>query len=99
MTTRRNFVTLIVGVTSAVATGAPSASRLSWFKRLDPKREIVVNLPRGNWEVLAELLRKQLVDQGLPVTERELSKRLLRRIERVLAEANIDGPLSVAVTA
>ena len=99
MTTRRNFVTLIVGLASAVATGAPSASRLSWFKRLDPKREIVVNLPRGNWEVLAELLRIQLGDQSLPVAERELSKGVLCKIERVLAEAKIDGPLSVAVIA
>ena len=99
MTTRRNFVTLIVGLASAVATGAPSASRLSWFKRLDPKREIVVNLPRGNWEVLAELLREQLADQGLSDTEHELSRRVLCKIERVLAEAKIDGPLLVAVIA
>jgi hypothetical protein len=99
MTSRRNFVTVVVGLASGVATGAPLASPLSWFKPLEPKREIVVNLPRGNWEVLAELLRKQLADQGLPVTERELSKAVLCKIEGVLAETKIDGPLSVAVIA
>jgi hypothetical protein len=101
MTTRRNFFTVLVGLASAVPAEAPLPSRLSWFKRLEPKREIVVNLPRGNWEVLAELLRKQLVDQGLPVTERELSKRVLWKIERILAAVNIDGPgpVSVAVIA
>lgn len=99
MTTRRSFFTVVVGLASAVAAEAPLPSPLSWFKRLEPKREIVVNLPRGNWEVLAELLRKQLVDQGLPVAERELSKRVLWKIERILAEANIDGPVAVAVIA
>jgi len=97
MITRRNFVSVVVGLASVVATGAPLAGPLSWFKRLEPKRKIVVNLPRGNWEVLAELLREQLADRGLPVTERELSKGVLCKIERVLAEARVDGPLSVAV--
>jgi hypothetical protein len=99
MTTRRNFVTAVAGLASAVATEAPLASPLPWFKRLEPKREVVVNLPRGNWEVLAELLRRELADQGLPVTERELSKGVLCKIERVLAEAEIDGSLSIAVMA
>jgi hypothetical protein len=99
MTTRRNFVTVVVGLASTVATGAPLASPLSWFKRLEPKRKIVVNLPRGNWEVLAELLREQLAAPGLPVTERELSTGVLCKIERVLAGAKIDGPLAVVVIA
>jgi hypothetical protein len=99
MTTRRNFVTVVVGLASAVAAEAPLASPLSWFKRLEPKRKVVVNLPRGNWEVLAELLRKQIADQGLPDMDRELSKGVLCKIERVLAETKIDGPLSVAVMA
>ena len=99
MHTRRSFVTVVVGLASAVVAGAPLTNPLSWLKRLEPKRKIVVNLPRGNWEVLAELLREQLADQGLSDTEHELSRGVLCKIERVLAEAKIDGPLLVAVIA
>jgi len=101
MTTRRKFFAVVAGLVSAVATKTAWANPSSWFKPVKPERrvEVVINLPRSNWNVLAELLRKQLAGQGGPITDCELTEGILRRIERALAEPENKDPLSVTAMA
>jgi hypothetical protein len=100
MPTRRNLFVIVAGVVAAVATKAPWTDPFSWFKPLKPERkiEIVINLPRSHWNLMAELFRKQLAGEGSPIIDRELTEGILRKIERVLAKPESDGPLSIEVT-
>jgi hypothetical protein len=100
MPTRRNLFAIVAGVVPAIATKAAWTNPLSWFKSVKPERqvEVTINLPRSHWDLIAELLRKQLAGEGSPITDRKLTEGILRKIERVLAEPETDGPLSVEAT-
>ena len=100
MPTRRNLFVIVAGVVSTVATKAAWTNPFSWFRPLRPERkiEIVINLPRSHWNLIAELFRKQLAGEGSPIIDRELTEGILRKIERVLAEPERDGPLSIQAT-
>jgi len=100
MPTRRNLFVIVAGVVSTVATKAAWTNPFSWFRPLTPERkiEIVINLPRSHWNLIAELFRKQLAGEGSPVIDRELTEGILRKIERGLAEPERDGPLSIQAT-
>lgn len=100
MPTRRNLFVILAGLVSTVATRAAWTNPFSWFGPLKPERkvEIVINLPRGHWHLIAELLRKQLAGEGSPIIDRELTEGVLGKIERVLAEPERDGPLSIEAT-
>jgi hypothetical protein len=100
MPTRRSFFAVVAGLVPAVGPKATWTNPLSWFKPLKPKHktEIVINLPRNHWNLLAELFRKELAGEHLPITDRKLTEGILRKIERVLAQPEADGPLSVEAT-
>jgi hypothetical protein len=100
MPTRRNLLAIVAGVVPALATKAAETNPFSWFKPVKPERqiEVVVNLPRSHWNLIAELFRKQLAGEGSPITDRKLTEGILRKIERVLAEPETEGPLSVEAT-
>ena len=101
MPTRRNFFAVVAGLVPAVGPKATWTNPLSWFKPVtsDRKAEIVINLPRSHWNLLADLFRKELAGEHLPITDRQLTEGILHKIERVLAQPETDGPLSVEATA
>ena len=97
MPTRRNLFAIVAGAIPVIATKAAWTNPFSWFKPLKPERqiEVVINLPRSHWNLMAELYRRQLAGEGSPIIDRELTEGILRKIERVLAEPETDGTLSV----
>jgi hypothetical protein len=100
MPTRRNLFAVVAGVVPAIAAEAASTSPSSWLKPVKPERqiEVVINLPRSHWNLIAELFRSELAGEGSPITDRELTEAILRKIERVLAKPETDGPLSIEAT-
>ena len=100
MPTRRNLFAIVAGAVPAVATKVAWTNPLSWFKPLKPehKVEVVISLPRSQWNLIAELFRRQLAGQGSAIRDRDRTEGILRKIERVLAQPETDGPLSVETT-
>ena len=100
MPTRRNLFAIVAGGVPAIATKAACTTPSSWLKPLRPERqiEVVINLPRSHWKLIAELFRSELAGEVSPITDRELTEAILRKIERVLAEPETDGPLSIEAT-
>jgi hypothetical protein len=100
MPTRRNLFAVVAGVVPAIATKAACTTAFSWLKPLKSEHqiEVVVNLPRSHWNLIAELFRSELAGEGSPITDRELTEAILSKIERILAKPETDGPLSIEAT-
>lgn len=100
MPTRRSLFAIVAGVVPAVATKAACTTPFSWFKPIKPERqiEVVINLPRSHWNLIAELFRSELAGEGSAMADRKVTEAILRKIERVLAKPETDGPLSIEAT-
>ena len=101
MPTRRNFFAVVAGLAPAITIKTAWTNPLSWFKPHGGERSIeqlVINLPRSHWNLLADLFRKQLAGGGSPTADRKATEEILRKIERILAKPEADGPLSLEAT-
>jgi hypothetical protein len=100
MPTRRNFFAVVAGLAPAITIKTAWTNPLSWFKPHARERsvELVINLPRSHWNLLADLFRKQLAGESSPTAERKLTEEILRKIERILADSEADDPLSLEAT-
>jgi hypothetical protein len=99
MATRRNFFAVVAGLVPAFTIKTAWTSPLSWSQLHRPERSlaVVINLPRSHWNLLADSFRKQLASEGSTITDRKLTEEILRKIERLLAQSETDGPLSLEV--
>jgi hypothetical protein len=100
MPTRRNFFAVVAGLVPPITIRTAWTNPLSWFKPDGRERrvELVINLPRGHWNLLADLFRKQLAGEASPTADRKPTEEILRKIERILAASETDGPLSLEAT-